>query len=527
MLVGCAPSNKSVVEVGEPQPMNPQPAEGGARPAEASAPSIDFQPQEIKGITFNPSALDHAELPGNGAMVKRSLADQKKRADKAKGAARQTEGKDYALLLWYSQPAGEPKDVKKLLKAQREEALKVLAPLAAEAGASEDVLAAYAAAEQAVGDEAKAAVAWDAVITKFPKSARLARYQALRNYLALKARQPLPFPLPESVDGAPYEAAYVTAWSKFRAADRAGAVAAITAAAKGWTNHETLPRLRPEVMLIYSRAGGGAAEAHAILSELVKKDNGDLAKLTDSLADAYAYAGEYEASAGLREKQAEGATPQQLGEIRLAQALVNYRLLRPAQAADAALAAWTAVAAAGDAAPPELREAVAKQIVNLGMLFHTEYAKTHDARFAEPARKLYTAYVAIPGRADADKIKKELLPNLESTITTYRDAKAPATVGALDQPTVQRHVTSYIEQVGACYEAELQGDPTLAFAGKLSFEIDKDGKVTAAKLDGVAEGDKGAPAVARCLAARAATWLFPASGTSAKVNYPLSFKSAK
>jgi hypothetical protein len=117
------------------------------------------------------------------------------------------------------------------------------------------------------------------------------------------------------------------------------------------------------------------------------------------------------------------------------------------------------------------------------------------------------------------------VPNLDTTIKTYSGATPPA--GALDQQTVQRHVGSYLEQVGACYEEQLQGDPALTFTAKLSFVIGADGKVSDAKVEGATEGDMGAPAVAKCLTARAGAWLFPASGTAAKVSYPFNFKPAK
>ncbi len=527
VLAACAPANKSIVEVGEPQPFNPPPeVAGGGQGGAAAVTPLEFEAVEIKGTVFSPGALDLAELPGNGTTVKRSIADQRKRAGKAKGVAKLTESKDLALLLWYTEPKTEDaKEKRKLLKAQREEALAVLAPLGTDPTASEELVAAYAAAEQAIGDETKAAAAWDGLVTGFPKSAKLARYQALRNYLALKTRQPLPYPLPESLDAAPYEAAYASAWVKFRTGDKAGAVAAITVAAKGWKNLESLISLRRDVMLIYSRAGGAPEAAWALLEGLVAKDKGDMQKVGSAVADAYFFAGEYEGSAVLREKLAAGAPPVRLAEIRLGQALVHARLLRPAEAADAFIASWTALAAAGDAAPVELREAVAKQIVIYAQIFHSEYAKSRDKRFAEPAHKLYTTYLTIPGREDADKVKGELLPNLDATIKTYGDASAPAAVGALDQQIVQRRVAGYLEQVQACYEAELSGDPALVAEAKLTFAIGPDGKVTGAKVAG-AGTDRGGPAVGRCVESHAEAWLFPASGGASKVSYPFAFKTA-
>ena len=525
MFAACAPTSKNVVEVGDPKAAAPEPAPVAPPPPTEVAIQID--PLELKGALFTPVALDYPELATLATLPKRTIVEQEKRAARAKGVARANDTRDLALLLWVT-PAAAPdqKEAKKLLKAQRERALGLLTGLAAEPNASEDTLAAYAGAELAVGDESKAAAAYDTLIGKFGKSGKIARYQALRDYLALKARAPLPFPLPESLEGAPYEAAYVAAWARLRAGDKPGAIAAITTAARAWTNVETLPGLRREVTLIYSRAGGAPADAYALLEELSKRDGSEFARSADALADAYGYAGEFEAAAALREKQVAGAPPQKLGEIRLAQSLLYYRLVRPVEAADAVLAAWASVQAAGDSVPVELREAVAKQMINFGKIFHTDFAKSHDARFATPAKKLYTAYLAIPGRADAETVKSDLVPNLDSTMKTYGDAKAPASVGVLDAPVVQRYVAAFLPQVSACYEAALQGDAALAVSGKLLFAIAKDGKVTSAKLEGVAPGEAPA-AVAKCVSERASAWVFPASGTAATVTYPLAFKSSK
>jgi len=519
-VVACGPANKSIVEVGEPQDM-PAGVGGG----EDRAVKVDLEVQEIKGVTFDPSGLDNPELPGNGVTIKSTIAAQEKKVAKAKGAAKAKESYELALLQWYTPPAGEGKEARKALKKQREAALGILTGLAADGAAGEDWVAAYAAAELAVGDNAKGVAALDALITKFPQSAKLARYQALRNYHDVKARKAPALPMPDKLDGAPYEAAYVDAWVKFRAADKAGAVAAITVAAKGWTNLESMPSIRRDVMLMYSRAGGDPQAAWTLMNEPIAKDKGGSGRILNALAEAYIFAGEFDAGAKLLDKQVENAEPARVAQIRQAQSLTHFRALRAAEAADALIAAWKGVEAAGDKASADLKEGVAKQMYTFALTYHSDYAKTHDPRFAEPAMKLYQAYAAIPGRADAEQVKTDNIPKLEATIKAYADT-ATAGVGLVDQQVVQRRVLSNLEQVGACFEAELQGDPTLAFEVKLSFRVGADGKLTKIAVDKAGDG-RGAPAVGKCLGERAGSWAFPASGSESVVTYPFTFKAAQ
>ena len=82
---------------------------------------------------------------------------------------------------------------------------------------------------------------------------------------------------------------------------------------------------------------------------------------------------------------------------------------------------------------------------------------------------------------------------------------------------------AYTAQVSSCYETALSADPALAFDTKLTFKINTDGKVSEAKADGAGDGP-GAPAVAKCVVEKSATWTFPAAGTVALVSQPYSFK---
>jgi hypothetical protein len=507
-LGACGPGAGTQVEVGKPMKVEAPP---GVEAPEPEAAKIALEAWEIPGIVFEPEALNLAEMPGNGTTVKRTIDEQKKRVAKAKKAAAAKEKLDLGLLLWYTPPPGTGKEARKALRAQREEALKVLTEAAAQPGASEELLWAYAVAEHYAGDPAKAKGAWDALIGKFAASKQLARYQALRNVIDLKERAPLSQSQPASLDGAPYEAAYVMAWTRFRGGDAAGAQAALLAAAERWTNLESLVNLRRDFILIMTRTGGSPQVALPALGELVKKDNGDWDKVAGLLAEAYGGAGEFAASIEVYDVLFQNAPPEKQSELRLLQALAWTRLVEPAKAAQALAEAWKKLDGLPAAADP-LRDAVAKRIGDLGIRFHFFFQKSRDERFLQPAKDLYALYLSIPGRADAAKVKDEYLPALEQTVKVYAEAKG---VGELPADLVKRHMSLYLEQVGACYEAALQSDPALTSEQSLSVSVAADGKVTEA----AASDDN----VGKCIAGRAKSWVFPATGVVTKITAPFKF----
>lgn len=65
------------------------------------------------------------------------------------------------------------------------------------------------------------------------------------------------------------------------------------------------------------------------------------------------------------------------------------------------------------------------------------------------------------------------------------------------------------QEMQACYEHVLQGDPTLGGAMTLTLEVDPGGTVVGA-TSAPPEGDAGLAAVARCAVAKTRTWRFPA-----------------
>jgi hypothetical protein len=69
-------------------------------------------------------------------------------------------------------------------------------------------------------------------------------------------------------------------------------------------------------------------------------------------------------------------------------------------------------------------------------------------------------------------------------------------------------IDAHRQEVQACYEQPLQGDPTLAGAMTLKLEVDPGGTVVGATSE-PPDGEAGLAAVARCAVARGRTWRFP------------------
>jgi TonB family protein len=98
-------------------------------------------------------------------------------------------------------------------------------------------------------------------------------------------------------------------------------------------------------------------------------------------------------------------------------------------------------------------------------------------------------------------------------------------MGSLDKNVIKRVISSHLAEVRYCYERELVRTPGLAGKVVVKFTIGPDGLVQTAM---VSTSDLGNAAVEKCLAKRAATWVFPRvkGGGVVEVNYPFVFKVA-
>lgn len=480
---------------------------GGSRPAPTLTPETPVDPASagaqdqvfeyaafsVKGNVYLPGALGTPSMEFSIA-VKRKTADQRKRYQKAKGADRFLEGHILAIMLW-----GEGKD------ASRAEARTVYKELVKDPAAPEEIIATHASVEQLLGDEAAAAAAYDLLVTRFATSAQAPVYRAHKAYYQLRggddnaAIATMAEVKPDAGGAAPV--AYVAAWIHFRRGELDKAWSWMAAAAGTWTA-PGLAELRRDVMLFGARGGAAPDEVVKLLEKLAKLDGARIAELTRVLADHYRNAGRWAERDATLAKLAEGAPPADRAELLYFQSDARYRLNDVDGTVDRALAAWGEAAAAKDI-KPDVREALAAYLKNLGTVAHKIYVTSFDERWLGAARKLYQAYVAIPDRPDADEYRKRL-GDLDE-IAGNAEAKAN---GLHDQEIMKVRIIARLDDAVACYERVLQRAPTLAGTVKVLIDVSPDGKVGSVSPD-PAPGDEGLGAVSRCLAERVPTWSFP------------------
>ena len=499
VLAGCGGGQAATKPVEEPA--DPGPAPG----TQDLAFEIDGAP--IAGYYFAAEALFPPSIPPM-KLAKRSLAEQRKRHAKAAGDAKVAEGTALAHMLL---GPGKPD--------QQKEALELLRGLAAGGKAPEETVLLLAAVEGQFGDRARAGAAFAELLARFPQSPDLLNYRVLRggvglasgdNAAAAKVVDGLD---PAAADTAP-ELAWIAAWVRFRAGDAAGAHAAIDAAARRWRIAQVQPALQRDALVMTARIGVAVAAALATLDEAASAGEGKARRLDkkaqrelrDKLAEAYKLAGQYARRAELYDELARDAGPGDLPAMRFQQADAEYRLNHPDRTAARALEAWAAVQKGGDAVVPDVQSGVAQLVGQLAQVYHSIYVASFDGRYAEPAKQLYGTYLAIPGRPDTEEMRKHLA-DLEATIGMNM---AAARQGLHDQNEVQRRILARREELVACYEQALQGNPTLEGKLALTFDVSIEGKVTAASVDKSAAG--ALAATGACMAERIKQWTFSSRG---------------
>ncbi len=465
-----------------------------------TGPAMQDQVFELPEIAltaqvFQPEALSAPSMDFS-VGGKRTIPDQRKRYKKAKGDEKLIEGDALAVMLWNGPVLESDKN--------RAEARELYREFVATGKAPEGTLVRAAAVELLLGDEARAAAAYDEIVTRFATSPTAGVNRAVKAYFQLRKGDDAGAAatlagVSKGKDDAP-EVSYVSAWIAFRKGDAAGAWKLLGHAVDRW-GATGLPQLRRDAMLFASRAGVAPAEAVGILATAGKRDNTELPGLIAGLADAYRYGGRYQLRADTYELLAPKASPAALAEIRYQQADAEYRLDHPDKAADRAIEAWDTASMSKDI-KDDVREALAKYLFALAAVDHATFSNGLDRRYGEAGKRLYAAYLKIPNRSDAaDAQSRAAL--LDSGL-----AEAPDKAGGVyDQDTIRRRVVARLEEVNVCYEQVLQGSPQLAGTIKVTLDL-TGGEITAVAPDPAA-GSDGLGAVSRCLVERLDAWTFP------------------
>lgn len=490
-------------------------AGSGAKPNAAGDVTFEVPGIEIKGVMFEPEALGRPGMPLIDA--KRVLTIDKQRQvfkDTKDPVTKEAQAAILATMLYRKSKDAKGEDQTTLLKEARD-TLKEAAEVSKDKvdditlrllGSYELILEDYPAAEQAWGTLVKHApkdkealanrVWWAYSLVKSGKNA-----EALT---ALKD-QVVPDKQPEIAA----MVAYVTAWAKWRTGDNAGAWTGIVAAAKGWGTLAQKDVVDRDVLLFAGRAGGSFTDVVATLMPLYGKTKDGQYEMFAKLGlQSYQYAGRWQDGVTAIDKaiEVEGdkVPVNDLPVLRYTQGDYTVRLDDPTTAAKFAKASLVALPACGTKCKDQDKENIVESVYIMGRLFHILYATAHDDRYYEPAHDLYAA--SVPLITMNDKLRTDAQKDQTNLDGTFKVMKAgfgthdPAALGAL----LKRHN----QEVQACYEQALSGNPKLAGKLVVNLEADQSGAIKGVSTEPRA-GLQDLAMVSGCIGERAKKWSLP------------------
>ena len=270
---------------------------------------------------------------------------------------------------------------------------------------------------------------------KFPKDKDVARSTAWWAYTKLRQDKDPGALLP--IDTLP-EGKYATAWWAFRSSN-GGERAALHDALAAWTtpdaekdNAERATAIREEAVLFASRLG-----------TLQDVDQRDQLRTARAMGQVGRIAEAIDATRAL--------APGAADPVSLRFDVMQYERRRgdPSKIAEATLAAFDAC---GAQCPR------AQELVNEALELHETFSTSGDTRFYQAAHDLYGT-LRCSGKLTDPALRKSVGDyggNLEATKKNLKPAK-----GHLDKAIVERVIADHKPEVEGCYEAAIQGNPTL------------------------------------------------------------------
>jgi hypothetical protein len=513
LLVGCGGS-----QVVEEKPIVRDPATQAPTDPDAERDqALQFsEPLKLTGVVFHPEALSEQQ-PTWKIDARRTVADQRKRLEKAKGPARDAEADTLAGVLWM----GEGKEA---TKEQRTEARAILRELYKDHGKlTEAQLVKLAQVEASLGDDAAATTAYEELGTRFEKSPGASRYKAMRAFYQLRAGERGKAEEILAGAGEGPEAGYLRAWLAFQGGDAAAAYKLAVAAEAKWPGQLGLAFLRRDLILFGGRAAIDPDQVVPVLKASAKKDGANADALVAALIQSYNFGGHYALAQKLLTQYLEGAPPEVAAQVRNTQSDLAYKLGQPDVATEHALAAWE-LAQKADKLEAPAKEALLVRLYGLGAVYHRIYGTAFDRRYGDAAQKLYAAFLAAPS-APKDKLEDAKLrqESLEQLL-----AKPQPKTGEHDKDEVGRFFLAHAQELVACYEQGLQGAPDLSGTVKLTLTVVETGQVKSVTTEPPA-GGTGLGAVSGCVAERVKAWSFftrSRPGTTVIV-FPMAFAPKK
>ncbi|HWO22790.1 MAG TPA: AgmX/PglI C-terminal domain-containing protein [Kofleriaceae bacterium] len=528
LLFACGPIN-------EPGPANPNGPSGGsgggtktAQPAAAGDVSLELDNLPISGIGFEPTALYRPGMPLVEPKRKVTLAQQRSIVSNARDPVlKQAQAAVLATML-YQEAKTAPKEKEKELWTEARQALRDAATAAGK-NIDEVTLRLLGSYELLFDDFAAAEKAWEQLIATDPKDKETPYHKAWWAYSLLKQwknPEALAVVASEPLSDTQPELAYVTAWAKWRAGDGAAAWEAILTAAKGWGQNAGKEVIERDVLLIAGRTKVTFAQAMPRMFDVfgAKQPAQQYDILTKLGTESYQFAGRWtDAIAAIEEAlKVIGAQvpPIDRAYLRYRQADFTVRLDTPDVAAKYAKQAIDGLSQCPKCTPKEKQDLVSAVAV-MARLFHIMYATANDIRYYQPANDLYvltTPLIADAQRRaqindDAQKLQSTLKNTKVGTGTHGKDA-----VGVL----IERHS----QEVKACYEAVLIGNPKVAGTLIVNLESDQTGAIKGVATEPKA-GQAELPAVAGCVTEAARKWNLPKRGMAGTTRVKATFTLAK
>jgi tetratricopeptide (TPR) repeat protein len=482
------------------------PTEGDGLPPNVGMDVVfqNYAAVPIEGVVFVPGAMGRPGMVRINPAKKPAVDKQRATYEKATGAGKEVQGQILVTLIYDESKANQDPETAKILLDDAHDILKQMLAAAPNAAAVETLQMATWF-EIGNGNYEGAAKIFEEMVARFPDK-NLATNKAWLAYCYLRLGRDAD--AAKLVEGAAATAedpntAYVIAWSSFRARKADAARAAITAAARGWKSEGTRPNLEFELVLLLARTGTSLDEAAGVIAEVAAARQ---YKLLYQLNEAYAASGQPDKAIGALDKATAVAGDSMVKSdaviFRFRQAEYAYLMNDPVRAAEFAIDTHAKLAGCDDACKANNAEPVAAGMAQFGQFFHTIYAQTLDEKYFEPARKLYEAYIAIPGRPDTEE-KKRYLEDL-----TQVKANAKPEAGVHKEDLMANMMTLHQSRVVGCYEGVLQKEKTLTGSLKFILNIDNTGAVTGVTTE-PAPGQEGIPAVGACVEESSKAWRFP------------------
>ena len=528
-LVACAGATPSSDKfVNQPGSGSGSGSAASSKPTSGDA-TIDAGSTDIRGVVFEPTALGLPGMPMVSAKHKMSIEKHRAELAKAKDpVVKQAEAEIIATMI-YEQGKGQTGQQQKDTYTQARQVLKDTADAVGPDKLDDSLLLMLGSFDIPLEDYAAADADWGNLVNKAPKDKNEPSNRAWWVYSLLKEfkNQDAVNALgSEPITDKQPEFAYVAAWAKFRTNDMPGAWQAIVTALKGWGNNPGRDELQKEVVRFAGRTG---TPMDAALKELVpllaKASPADQYKLYSELGlGAYQFAGRWADAIAMLDKAVSTAGTKvpldDVPKLRYEQADFATRLDTPDTVANYAKQALEAVNTCGGACPQSDSQKLIELIYGTGRLLGVLYANDNDPRYYDPAIAIYNAVVPMMAFKQPEQ---EAAAREKATLDQWK-LKLKPNMGKHDKDAITALLSRRNQEVQACYEQVLTGNPKLGGTLVVRLEADQTGAITGASTEPKA-GMADLAAVAGCVGDRARAWKLPTHGapgvTRITLNYAL------